>query len=526
MVGSRNFGEDRLHFPLLISRVTAPNIAHPSDVPHRDAAPSTVAPMPLQHIAYFIVSYTISRYDGPRRVSVLGTVEASRASATQRKGRTGRVGPGVCYRLYTRPFESLMPDRSIPEMLRTELQSTCLQAKALVPTSPIVDTLGKAMDPPSDGLMGLARAQLEGLGAITMEVGSDDGSNESGWQGEGLTYLGRRLARLSMEPQIGRMLLLGAAFKCVDPTATAAACYATGSPFLSLAARREEIIRNKFDFRADGDIATSIKAFTEWEDIVLDYGRKEATDWAYSRNLRATTLATIQSTKRQMLMDLSRMGFFSKAQYEDAPYGEPGPNLRSPSKALVSGLQFSGLCTNLAKRFQATDKKNAMHTTEDSHVTVHTNSMYNPMWSRHDRFRGRSAGMYAYSEKVIAGGVPTLRETTPARPIEVLLFGGHELEAAAAPPPTQAEIAVLCGQIDKWILAIGDRDDFEPIYSLRWMLEGAFLRRVKMTGDDRPFDEAIFDTVVDVLEADAAARGHLHRRAPIKGSASWSSSHH
>jgi len=71
------------------------------------------------------------RYDTHRRMSVLDTVLASQASATQRKGRTGRVGPGTCYRLYTRPVhQHLMPHRSVPEMLRMELQQTCLQAKA------------------------------------------------------------------------------------------------------------------------------------------------------------------------------------------------------------------------------------------------------------------------------------------------------------------------------------------------------------------------------------------------------------
>lgn len=59
-----------------------------------------------------------------------------------------------------------MPTRTEPEMLRTELQATCLQAKALVPSAPVADTLRLAMDPPSDELMSLATSRLERLGAF------------------------------------------------------------------------------------------------------------------------------------------------------------------------------------------------------------------------------------------------------------------------------------------------------------------------------------------------------------------------
>eukprot|EP00038_Savillea_parva_P008090 m.174636 g.174636 ORF g.174636 m.174636 type:complete len:1486 (+) comp13861_c0_seq1:211-4668(+) len=447
------------------------------------------------------------RYDAPRRMSVLDTVAASRASATQRKGRTGRVGPGVCYRMYTRPFESLMPDRSEPEMLRMELQKTCLQAKALVPAAPVAETLARAMDPPSDKLMNLACDRLQGLGAFAKGTEAE----ARGWSGEGLTYLGRRLAALPLEPVVGKMLLWGSVFQCVEPIAVAAACYSTGSPFLSLAARREEIMKHKFSFGADGDIATSITAFEEWERISREYGRREAGDWAYERSLRGNALQTIQSTKRQLLRDLSRMGFFSQREYEETPIGEPGPNYRSDSDALISALRFSGLSSNIAKRFYATDKNNAMHTTEAPHVTVHQGSMYNPQWGRHDRNigRGRHHDMYAYSEMVMNGGIPALRETTPVRPIELLLFGGADLtsmrDGGYDTPDGVDQTDPLCGRLDHWTLAVGDHGDFAALSALRRLMHEVFERRVKLTR--RPaltdvLDEWVLDTVVETLNGD------------------------
>jgi HrpA-like RNA helicase len=146
-----------------------------------------------------------------------------------------------------------MPARTEPEMLRTELQATCLQAKALVPSEPVADTLRLAMDPPSDRLITLATDRLERLGAFAPAptlnaLGDDDDDDDDdddngnngdgtaregidtdyegresrgfnravGWGGEGLTYMGRRLASLPLEPIVGRMLLLGGVFRCVE----------------------------------------------------------------------------------------------------------------------------------------------------------------------------------------------------------------------------------------------------------------------------------------------------------------------
>ena len=61
-------------------------------------------------------------------MSAMGTVATSRASATQRTGRAGRVAPGVCYRLYSKAMFEAMPERPTPEIQRTALEATCLQA--------------------------------------------------------------------------------------------------------------------------------------------------------------------------------------------------------------------------------------------------------------------------------------------------------------------------------------------------------------------------------------------------------------
>lgn len=59
-------------------------------------------------------------------MNALKLVEVSQAAATQRTGRAGRTGPGVCYRLWAEPEEKAMPDSTAPEILESDLSPLML----------------------------------------------------------------------------------------------------------------------------------------------------------------------------------------------------------------------------------------------------------------------------------------------------------------------------------------------------------------------------------------------------------------
>lgn len=439
------------------------------------------------------------RYDADRRMSVLDTHPASLASSTQRKGRAGRVGPGKCYRLYTRAFEQTLPPRTQPELLRMELQQTCLQTKALLPQEAVVQTLGHAMDPPSQELTTLALRRLEKLGAVEVmdESLQSSQTNSSGWVAEGLTYLGRRLSELPLEPIVGKMLLLGCAFRCVDPIASVAACYGARSPFLTSVAHREATVAKKMNFASEGgDISATITAFSEWENVKKEHGWEACVDMAYTNNMMINSLLAIESVKKQLIQDLSKMGFFSLKEFYEVPWGSEGPNMRSVDASLVSGIRLAGVGSNLAKRERAPLGSNhILHTTTDAKVTVHTGSILNPMWRR----RGDWSEWYAYTEKVMEGSQVLLRELEPVRPIEILLFGGNAL---LAPHDGAGPIQ---GALDEWILCCGQsRESFNALVQLRNNMHRVFLRRVKWTRQDQyndefALEEQVLDTVVDTL---------------------------
>ncbi len=140
----------------------------------------------------------LSRYDPATGTTRLQIEAISQASADQRKGRCGRVREGVCVRLFDeRSFEA-RPSFTDPEIKRTGLAGVILRMKSLglgdIDNFPFLD--------PPDG-----RAVTEGY-RVLQELGALDDSRS-------LTPLGRHLARIPVDPRLGRMILAGSEFGCL-----------------------------------------------------------------------------------------------------------------------------------------------------------------------------------------------------------------------------------------------------------------------------------------------------------------------
>jgi ATP-dependent helicase HrpA len=137
----------------------------------------------------------ISRYSHRLKVQRLPIEPISQASAQQRAGRCGRVAAGVCIRLYDEEDFAARPEFTDPEILRTHLASVILQMTALglgdVEAFPF-------LEPPDKRQVRDGRALLHELGAVERAVADEPPR---------LTELGRRMARLPVDPRLGRMLL-------------------------------------------------------------------------------------------------------------------------------------------------------------------------------------------------------------------------------------------------------------------------------------------------------------------------------
>ena len=145
----------------------------------------------------------ISRYSRRSKVQRLPIEPVSQASADQRAGRCGRVAPGVCIRLYTEEDFDARAEFTDPEILRTNLASVILQMTAIglgdVARFPFVE-------PPDQPAIRDGYLLLEELGAL--RAGAMGTPRE-------LTEIGRRLARLPIDPRLGRMVLEAGRLGCV-----------------------------------------------------------------------------------------------------------------------------------------------------------------------------------------------------------------------------------------------------------------------------------------------------------------------
>ncbi|HEX3097048.1 MAG TPA: ATP-dependent RNA helicase HrpA [Usitatibacter sp.] len=174
----------------------------------------------------------VRRYSPRQKIDQLRIEPISQAAARQRAGRCGRVASGIAIRLYAEKDFTERPEYTTPEILRTSLASVILRMAAL-DLGPIADF--PFIEPPTPRQISDGYQQLFELGAITAE--------------RQLTPLGRELARLPVDPRIGRMLVAAREFHCLAEMLVIAAALSIQDPRDRPQALREASDRAHEEFR-------------------------------------------------------------------------------------------------------------------------------------------------------------------------------------------------------------------------------------------------------------------------------------
>jgi ATP-dependent helicase HrpA len=156
----------------------------------------------------------VKRYSHRNKVEQLQVEPISRAAASQRAGRCGRVSAGVCFKLYDEEDFNKRPPYTEPEILRSSLAGVILRMKSLhlgdVEDFPFLEAPAPRMI--ADGYQLLAE-----LGAL------EEASKE-------LTPVGRELAKLPLDPKIGRMILAAREHNCLREVLIIASALGTQDP--------------------------------------------------------------------------------------------------------------------------------------------------------------------------------------------------------------------------------------------------------------------------------------------------------
>ncbi|KAM6481204.1 P-loop containing nucleoside triphosphate hydrolase protein [Trichoderma sp. SZMC 28011] len=244
------------------------------------------------------------RFDEKKQLSRLIDTFISRANAKQRRGRAGRVQNGLCFHMFSRyRHDTLMSDQQTPEMLRLSLQDLAIRVK-ICKIGGIEETLGDALDPPSAKNIRRAVDALVDVRALT---GTED-----------LTPLGYQLARLPLDVFLGKLILLGCVFKCLDMAITVAAILSSKSPFSAPFGQQTQANNARAAFRrADSDVLTTYNAYVAWKRVCqANGGYGKEFQFCRKNYLNQQTLTNIEDLKGQLLTSLADSGFLSLTEDE------------------------------------------------------------------------------------------------------------------------------------------------------------------------------------------------------------------
>ncbi|XP_059668649.1 DExH-box ATP-dependent RNA helicase DExH1 isoform X1 [Cornus florida] len=401
-------------------------------------------------------------YDALNKLACLLPSWISRASAHQRRGRAGRVQPGVCYKLYPKLIHDAMLQYQLPEILRTPLQELCLHIKSLQ-LGAIGLFLSKALQPPDP-------LSVQNAIELLKTIGSLDDSEE-------LTPLGRHLCMIPLDPNIGKMLLMGSIFQCLNPALTIASALAHRDPFVLPINRKEEADDAKRSFAGDScsDHIALLQAFEGWKDAKRN-GKERAFCW--ENFLSPITLQMMEDMRNQFLDLLSDIGFVDKSR------GANAYNQYSSDLEMVSAILCAGLYPNVVQ-CKRRGKRTAFYTKEVGKVDIHPASV--------------NAGIHlfplpymVYSEKVKTTSI-YVRDSTNISDYALLMFGGNLI-----PSKTGEGIEMLGG----YLHFSASNSVLDLIRKLRGELDKLLKRKIEDPGLDISVEgKGVVAAVVELLHS-------------------------
>uniref|UniRef100_A0A7N6BDQ7 ATP-dependent DNA/RNA helicase DHX36 n=1 Tax=Anabas testudineus TaxID=64144 RepID=A0A7N6BDQ7_ANATE len=361
-----------------------------------------------------------TNFDTNNNISTMTAEWVSLANAKQRKGRAGRVCPGKCYHLYNGLRASLLDAYQLPEIMRTPLEELCLQIKILKLGS-IARFLEKALDPPTDKAVNLAIKNLIDLNALD--------------RSENLTALGFHLARLPVEPHIGKLILFGALLGCLSPVLTIAASLSFKDPFFIPLGKEKmaDMRRKTLSRNSKSDHLTIVNAFQGWEEAKQRGARYER-EYCWDNFLSANTLQMLHNMKGQFAEHLMHAGFVSSKDPKD-----PKSNVNSDNEKLIKAVIVAGLYPKVATIRPSHSKKRPgvkVYTQADGKVCIHPKSVnaeeteFNYTWLIY-HLKMRTSSIFLY-------------DCTEVSPFSLLFFGG---DITIQKDEDQETIAV-----DQWIV--------------------------------------------------------------------------
>uniref|UniRef100_A0A674F2Q3 RNA helicase n=1 Tax=Salmo trutta TaxID=8032 RepID=A0A674F2Q3_SALTR len=345
-------------------------------------------------------------YDTRTKVSCLDTVWISRSNVTQRRGRAGRCQPGHAYHLFPRQRLESMTTFPVPEILRTPLESLVVQAKIHSPHCKAVDFLSQVLDSPEREAVTDAVRNLQEIGVLDKT--------------EALTPLGERVACLSCDPRLGKVLVLAALFRCVLPLLSVTACL-TRDPFHNSMQNRALVSKAKEDLGGSSysDYLVFSRAVLGWRSVQQEGDRETRQDYLNRYTLSGAGLRFINGLTSQFSENLLEAGLVERSA--DCQRSSSLYNQHSHQDELVKAVLLAGLYPNLiqVKRGAVTKgrfRPNSLSfRTQSGPVLIHRSSVNRG----EEQFPSR---WLTFFSAIKSNGNVFIRDSSAAHPLALLLL--------------------------------------------------------------------------------------------------------
>ncbi len=364
----------------------------------------------------------ISRYSHRSKVQRLPIEPVSQASANQRAGRCGRLGPGVCVRLYSETDFEQRSQYTEPEIVRTNLATVILQMETLrlgqIEQFPFVD-------PPDDRLINDGYQLLNELGAID--------------QGRKLTEVGRQMARWPLDVRLARLLIAAMSHDCVQEALVICAVLAIADPRERPAdAQQKADLAHSQWVDERSDFVTLLKLWADYTQARQGLSNRQLREWCQRSHLNFLRMREWADLHRQLAEQLAEgrvtsnpkpasyeqihravvTAFIGQLGLKDAREYQGARNRRFqifPGSGLFKKgprWMVSAFLVETAKVYARINAKIEPEWAEAAGTHLLKRSMFDPYWSKR-------AGKVLGYERVTLFGLPLVNKRR-------IHFGAHE----------------------------------------------------------------------------------------------------